>query len=229
MRPYKHRDHPHLWYGLPKCFMSNVTYLNNKLEKLHTTITSISPGIVDIIEAWRIPADALHTPNYTPFHRLRTKNKRGGGMVLICHDLSPPPVTCKSRINWKCCDCKSWCATTPAKSCPSSAVFSTIHHGPITTTSCLITLPKCQAYFVFGILPSRSIICGDFINLTSHDLQTDFHLTLAVNFSTYENDTLDLILTDLHDWYKPPQPLSLFSSQPTHVSAGAAFTECVST
>lgn len=92
VKPYKHREVPRLWCSLPKLLLFNVTSLNNKLDELHTTVTSISSIIVVITEAWQIPAVAIYIHNYTLFHHLCI-SKRGRGVVLICqNDLSPSSV-----------------------------------------------------------------------------------------------------------------------------------------
>ena len=54
---------------------------------------------------------------------------------------------------------------------------------------------------------SKLVICGDFNQLDVSDIKDHLNLVQVVDFPTHEQNTLDLILTDMADQYLPPQPL----------------------
>ncbi len=53
---------------------------------------------------------------------------------------------------------------------------------------------------------AKFVLCGDFNELDTTDITSHLCLTQTVEFPTYSQNTLDLILTDLTDWYLPPRP-----------------------
>ena len=53
---------------------------------------------------------------------------------------------------------------------------------------------------------SKLLICGDFNRTDTTPVQSDLHLKQVVDFPTYQDTTLDLILTDMDRLYKKPVP-----------------------
>lgn len=64
---------------------------------------------------------------------------------------------------------------------------------------------------------SKLIICGDFHEINTNELQAHLQLNQIVNFPTHHHNTLDIILTDMSYFYQSPIPMSPFG-QSTHTS-----------
>lgn len=207
VKPYKHKEVPRLWYQLPSLFLSNVTSLSNKFDEVSVIVETTNVDIVAITEAWQIAPETCSLHNYETFHRLRT-NKRGGGVVVLCRtDLHPTPldVIVPEGIE------AVWLRAAPAshpRQC-ASMIICVIYHPPRAPTAQTLiehlihTSDQQRSKFP----AAKLVICGDFNQLDTRELQHQLNLKQIVEFPTHNNTTLDLILTDLTDLYSHPQPL----------------------
>lgn len=80
---------PLLWINVPTFFLSNVTSLPSKVDKLVLNVQSIGADVVCITEAWQIVPELCHSENFILFHQFR-ENIRGGGLALFAWDKYRP-------------------------------------------------------------------------------------------------------------------------------------------
>ena len=69
-------------------------------------------------------------------------------------------------------------------------------------------------------LSSKLIICGDFNGIDTIDLQNYLNLLQLVNLPTHGNNTLDFIISDLHDYYHPHYHLTRLDAAITSSYSG---------
>lgn len=114
-----------------------------------------------------------------------------------------------------------WVKVTPPShpSHTASIIFSVVFHPPRAPTGpdLIKHIINTSDNLKLQFLSSRLLVCGDFYDLSTADIQNHIHLPQIVDFPTLGHNTLNLILTDLGDQYLLPKPLPSMGHS-THVS-----------
>lgn len=206
-KPYKHFEVPRVWYDLPSLFMSNVTSLCNKFDEVVTTVKTVSADVVAITEAWQIVPETCKIDNFHMFHQLRT-DRRGGGVVFFCRkELNPSNLHVDVPEGVE----ALWVKVNPPSHPRHTAaiIYCVIYHPPRSPTGHTLiehlinTSDTLRARFP----AAKLVLCGDFNELDTSEIQDQLNLSQIVDFPTHEGHTLDLIISDLSEQYLPPQPL----------------------
>ena len=209
-KPLCHLEVPTLRYSFPTVLLSNVTSLSNKIDEVHTAITTHRPGLVAITEAWQIDPDTISISDYHMFHNLRT-NRRGGGVVMFAHQsLQPASVQVDVPEELE----VLWVRVTPPRHPRHSAslLCCVVYHPPRAATKSVLLhhITHTSDLLKVRYPSSKLIICGDFNEIDTTDVQDELNIRQIVNFPTHGNNILDIILTDLEEYYNSPQPLAPF-------------------
>ena len=90
-------------------------------------------------------------------------------------------------------------------------IIGTLYHPPSANNQEILDhLLKCLSTIESRFPNSGIILLGDFNNLNVSRIKRNFRLKQIVNFPTHGRNTLDLILTNLKDYYASPIKLSPF-------------------
>lgn len=204
VKPRKVLEVQRLWYDLPSLFLSNVTSLN-KFDELMTTIKTINADVVAITEARQVAPETCHMEQYDLFHRLRSEKREGGLMMFTRGRLNARPLDVDIPEGVK----ALWVRLTPP-SHPrhtASIIYCLVYHPPRAPSHALLIdhiINTCDSPRT-RFQSAKFVICGDFNQLDISEIE-ELNLHQVVYFPTHEQNTLDLIITDLADQYLPPQP-----------------------
>ena len=217
-KPYKHFEVPRVWYNLPTMLLSNVTSLPNKLEEVTITARSDNCGVIAITEAWQLNPQVATIPDFTLFHHLRV-DRRGGGVAVYCHNtLRPTQLSTDIPDGVE----AVWVRASPSKAPRGAAsiIYCVLYSPPRNPSQqqLLQHLIHTSDEMRTKYPSAKLVICGDFNDIDTKDLQQHLHLNQVVDFPTHGHKTLDLILTDLGDLYLPPVPLPGFGRS-NHITA----------
>ena len=148
---------------------------------------------------------STHTHTHTHTHT------RGGDVAIFAHqNLNPSPLDIDVPEDVE----ALWVRVTPPHHPrhAASIICCVVYHPPRAPSKDALLHHLTHASDLLRVrYPSaKIIICGDFNEIDTFDLQNELHISQLVDFPTHENRTLDLILTDLGDHYNPPQPMAPF-------------------
>ena len=145
--------------------------------------------------------------NYQLFHHLR-KGLRGGGVALFCRS-----ALCSSLLSVDVSDGVEalWVEVNPPSHSRNTAsiIVCVVYHPPHAATAQLLTEHQINTADALRVRyqAAKLVICGGFNRLDISDIQHQLHLTQVVGFPTNDQTTLKLILFDMSQQYKTPQPL----------------------
>ena len=154
------------------------------------------------------PSKALCIPGYTIIRNDRTTNNHGGVCLYVRDGCFK-----NHRLEKLCC-CTDheilWVHLRPAR-LPrgfSCLIVAVLYHPPGVDINIRELLFNSLAESIY---PNCAlIIAGDFNRLDVTRLKRHFHLKQIVKASTLKDAILDLVLTNLHDYYDKPQTLPPF-------------------
>ncbi len=131
-------------------------------------------------------------------------------MLVWCRDTLRPSVL---KVNVPDEVEALWIKASPARYPRqiASVVLCVAYHPPRSPTSpTLLNHLITTVDALRGRYPNaKFVLCGDFNELDTTDVTSHLCLTQVVEFPTHGQNTLDLILSDLTDWYLPSRPLPL--------------------
>ena len=194
---------------VPKLMPTNVRSLAPKMDEISYFMLHNHVDLAFITETWlreSIPDSIIHIPGYTVFRRDRIRDNHGGVCIYVKADHLRKFKQISHII---CCDDHEilWLHICPNR-LPrgySSIIVRVIYHPPsdngaLIRDHLLSSLTKIESEF-----PNCGIIlAGDFNRLNINLLLKHFRLKQIVKVSTRNNATLDLLLTNLHEYYCPP-------------------------
>ena len=198
---------------VPTIMLSNTMSLVPKLDEVQEFLSRNNIDIGFITETWlkdRVCDSIIDIPNYNIFRKDRISSEHGGVCVYV-----------KDSIKYEvpdilhCCDQHEvlWIKLKPTRlprgfTCiviavvyhpPGSDELSIINHLFQSISTAESSFPNC------GL-----IIAGDFNRLKVGSLQRHFKLKQLVKSATRRQATLDLVLTNLHDYYSSAEILPPF-------------------
>ena len=194
---------------VPKLMLSNVMSLVPKLDEVRDFLHLHEINLAFITETWlkeSISESVVSIPGSTVLRRDRQRDQHGGVCVYIKDD----KCNFKQINELNCCEDHEtlWLYLRPNR-LPrgfSCIVAGVVYHPPRSDERSIrehlfnsLTLaeskhPNC------GIL-----VTGDFNRLDISGLLNHFRLKQIVKVPTRRNATLDLVLTNMHDYYYSPQ------------------------
>jgi hypothetical protein len=189
--------------------LSNVMSLVPKIDEVNEFIIRNEINLALITETWlkeSMSDSVIDIPNFTLLCRDRTLQNHGG----VCAYIRESQYKYKRLDDLNCCDDHEclWIYLRPTR-LPrgfTCIIIAVIYHPPgadgklfqdhlfQTLTLVESKYPNC------GI-----IITGDFNRLNVTRLLNHFRLKQIVKIPTRNDATLDLILTNMHKFYNPPQ------------------------
>ena len=93
----------------------------------------------------------------------------------------------------------------------SSIIIRIVYHPPSSNAPATNEYLSCQLSAFESSFPNTgTVLLGDLNKLNDSGFSRHFRLKQLVNFPTRGNNTLDLILTDLKEYYSTPEKLSSF-------------------
>ncbi|CAB4012721.1 Hypothetical predicted protein [Paramuricea clavata] len=92
-----------------------------------------------------------------------------------------------------------------------SSIIGIVYHPPSSNAPAMNEYLSCQLSAFESSFPNTgTVLLGDFNKLNVSGFSRHFRLKQLVKFPTRGNNTLDLILTDLKEYYSTPEKLSSF-------------------
>ena len=194
---------------VPKLMLTNVRSLAPKMVEISYFMLHNHVDLAFITKTWlreSIPDSIIHIPGYTVFRRDRIRDNHGGVCTYVQADQLHKFKQISHII---CCDDHEilWlhiCANRLPRGY-SSIIVGVIYHPPSDNDALirdhfLPLFTKIESEF-----PNCGIIlAGDFNRSNINFLLKHFRLKQLVKVSTRNNATLDLLLTNLHEYYCPP-------------------------
>ena len=195
---------------VPKLMLTNVRSPAPKMDEISYFMLHNHVDLAFITETWLrelIPDSIIHIPGYTVFRRdsgIRDNHGVQADQLRKFKQISHIICCGDHEILW-------------LHICPnrlprgySSIIVGVIYRPPndnhALIRDLLSSLTKIESEFPnFGI-----ILAGDFNRLNINFLLKHFRLKQLVKVSTSNNATLDLLLTNLHEYYCPPLASPLF-------------------
>jgi hypothetical protein len=185
--------------------MSNVMSLAPKIDEIRVSVAQHKPDLVFLTETWlkeSIGDPVISLPNYNLTRRDRTQGIHGG----VCLYSNSSIVT-ERLMNLEHPDFEVlWVYTRPQRLPRGfpSIITGTVYHPPSSDDKDLLNYLSNSLTEVIGIYPGCGIIiAGDFNRLDINHLCYEFHLKQLVHTPTRGANILDLVLTNLHNFYKP--------------------------
>ena len=92
----------------------------------------------------------------------------------------------------------------------NNSVIGTVYHPPSADNLAMLNyLMNCLSTLESLFSNCAFIILGDFDRLNISQVKSNYGLRQLVNFPTRGRNTLDLVLTNLYEYYDQPTPFSL--------------------
>ena len=183
--------------------------LVSKMDELEHAIREHSADIVSITESWlknSVPDEVIDIGGHRVFRRDRTEKEHGGVCIYTksCYDanvISDIPNEDGCEVLWV----KVNLQRSPTGF--SALVLGVLYHPPSANKTIMLQyLQSSLELLEIKYLNCGLILAGDFNKLPIRHHSSQFQLKQMVNFNTRGSSKLDLILTNLSDFYD--QPLS---------------------
>ena len=188
---------------VPSLMLTNVMSLAPKIDEVRLFVTNSNPDLVFITETWltnAIDTNHIHIPEYNIVCKNRTSGSHGGVCLYI-----------KNTIQFEILENLHneqievlWIKTRPTR-LPRGVpcvITGTLYHPPNASDDIILDYLAKSLTDLEGRYPECGIVlAGDFNRLKVSRLSHQFRMKQLVNLHTRGNQTLDLILTNLHRFY----------------------------
>lgn len=196
---------------VPSLLLSNVMSLAPKVDELRHVVQYSNLNCICITETWlqsHICDNIVALDGFNLVRKDRCERVHGGVCMFI-----------RDTINFSVLDGLAdssfevlWVRLRPTR-LPrgfSCIVVGTVYHPPNADNPAMLDyLTKCLSAIESRFSNCGLMIVGDFNGLNITHLQRSFGLKQIVNFPTRGRNTLDLMLTNLKDFYEAPIPSAL--------------------
>ena len=194
--------------GLPSVFMCNPRSLNNKMDEFRSLILNLKVDMAMVSETWicpHLPDGHLQIQGYSMFTHSRT-DKRGGGVALYTHsDIKAQPVrnidiSPELEVLWVQARPKRLPRTV------SSVIICAVYNPPANPLADELIDHLLQTTDLLRTRhPAAGIILlGDFNRLDIAPLCRGKDLKQVVDSPTRNQVVLDLIITNMSEYYDKP-------------------------
>lgn len=194
---------------VPKVMLSNVRSLVPKLDEVQEFLIRNDINFAFITETWlkeSVADSVIDMPGYTTFRRDRSNDDHGG----VCAYIRTEKCNYRRMDELNCCENHEilWLYLRPER-LPrgfSCIIAGLVYHPPGADASLIRdhlfnSLTAAEAQY-----PNCAIlVTGDFNRLNVSRLLNHFRLRQIVKVPTRKNVTLDLMLTNIHEYYCAPQ------------------------
>ena len=200
---------------VPNILLSNVMSLAPKIDELRYYITYSNLDLVCLTETWlqeHIYNNVVAISDFNLLRRDRKDRQHGGVCIYIRDSIQFSLLDDLSEPSFE----VIWVKIRPDR-LPrgfSNVIVGTVYHPPSSNNLAMLNyLWNCLSSIESKYSNCGILLLGDFNNLDVSRLKSNFKLKQIVNFPTRAQNTLDLILTNLHEFYdtpvkKPPFGLS---------------------
>ena len=191
---------------VPSFLVSNVMSLAPKIDELRLFLQNANLDCVCITESWlrsHIHDNVVALKGFNIIRKDRAESEQGGVCVYVkdaikftilddLHDPSFEMLWIKLR------------PTRLPRGC-TSIVVVTLHHPPSASDLAIVEyLTKCLSIIESRFANCGFLVLGDFNRLDITPLRNNFQLKQIVHFPTRGRRTLDLILTNISEYYQAP-------------------------
>lgn len=197
---------------LPGFLLSNVMSLTPKIDEIRHSVTKEKVDFACFTESWlkdSIPDNVINIPNFNVIRKDRPSDHHGGVCIYI-HSSIPYQVL---DMSYQTPLEVLWIKLSPyyLPRGLSSIVIGTVYHPPSANDEVMRSYLIDQLFSIESTHTSCGIILlGDFNRLDTRSICNLFKLKQFVNFHTRKDQTLDLVLTNMHQFYEDPQKLAPF-------------------
>ena len=197
---------------VPSILLSNVMSLVPKVDELALVVGNHNPDIICITETWlkkQIPDDVVQINNYTLLRRDRKEREHGGVCLYIKNSYSISVLDVPNEH-----ECEVLWAIIYSRRLPrgyAKLVIGVLYHPPSANKSLMLEHLQSSLEIIESKYPNCGILLtGDFNKLPTQQLTRHFHLKQIVDFPTRGSSKLELILTNLADFYDKPYGIPPF-------------------
>ena len=191
---------------VPSFLVSNVMSLAPKIDELRHVLQNANLDCVCITESWlrtHIHDNVVALKGFNIIRKDRVESEHGGVCVYVkdtikftilddLHDPSFEMLWIKLR------------PTRLPRGC-TSIVVGTLYHPPSASDLAIMEyLTKCLSIIESRFANCGLLVLGDFNRLDITPLRNNFQLKQIVHFPTRGRRTLDLILTNISEYYQAP-------------------------
>ena len=192
---------------VPSILLSNVMSLAQKIDEIRHCTANANLDLIYLTQTWLQERVHDNVVSINGFNLVRLDRRTGahGGVCTYIKDsfqfsLFDDLTDFSFEVLW-------------IKICPtrlprglSSIVVGTVYHPPRADNTAMLTyLMNSLSSIESWHLNSGIILLGDFNDLNVVKLKSSFQLKQIVNFPTRGQNSLDLILTNLQDYYNAPE------------------------
>ena len=197
---------------VPGFILSNTMSLAPKIDEIHHCVLEANVDFACLTETWlsdSVGDNAIQIPGYNIACKDRVIGQHGGVCLYINVKI---PYEVLNQYHHPLLEVL-WVKTRPHR-LPrglSCIIIGSIYHPPSAHAETMINyLLEQLASIESTYLNCDFMILGDFNNLDISRIKNQFRLKQLIQFHTRGNRTLDLILTNLEQYYHPPVRLSPF-------------------
>lgn len=194
-------------YNLPNIFYTNSRSIMSKIDELDEIIKLNNTSLICITETWlteNIPDNCITLEGFNIFRCDREERKGGGICAWIKSDILSTEIS-----RHQCDDYESlWLKARPAR-LPreiSSLLIAIIYRPDNTKDPKLLEqhIVDTTDNYLVKHPDAGLIITGDFNRMCMKSIGRKLGVKQVVNFPTRADATLDLILTNIQDYYDEP-------------------------
>ncbi|CAB3987629.1 Hypothetical predicted protein [Paramuricea clavata] len=197
-------------YDFPNILCSNSRSIMSKIDELDKIMKVYSIDITAITESWlseSISDDYVTLVDYNIYRCDRVGRLGGGICAWVKSDIQQQQIS-----QHQCDDYESmWLKVRPRK-LPrgfSSILVGIVYRPNNTKDANLLEqrIIEVTDNYLIRYPDAGAIIMGDFNRMNVKSIERKLHLKQVVNFPTRNDVTLDLILTNISEFYTAPQQL----------------------
>ena len=192
--------------NVPSFFVSNAMSLVPKIDELHCISKNVNLDCLCIVETWlqsHIHDNIVTLEGYNIIRRDRIEAIHGGVCMFIKDTLKFTVLENLQEVDFE----ALWIKILPSR-LPrgyNSIVVGTIYPPSRANDQAMREyLIRCLSYIESHYCNCGVVITGDFNRLDTTRLQNSFKLKQIVNFPARGVATLDLVLTNINDFYDSP-------------------------
>lgn len=208
-------NHTKQKYSFPKILLANVRSLGNKVEELETTLIQNDIEVACLCETWSASDTCTVISGYDVYLLPRLNKdgaivSHGGGVGFLCKSAIPNralnipiPRKPEHEVLWL------WTRPRYLPKEVSSIIFGVVYYPPRASfRKELVLYLQHSVDYIRSQYPYAAIqILGDFNDLKASWLSSSLSLTQVVEVPTREEKVLDLIFTNIEEFYNPPYTL----------------------
>ena len=195
---------------VPSLMLSNVMSLVPKIDELREVILNSDVEIACITETWlrdHIDDNVVNVSGFRLVRLDRINSQHGGVCMYVRNNIQCNIVQDLLDSNFEIV-CVHIRPTRLPRGIPC-IIIGTLYYPPSANNQEILDhLLKCLSTIESRFPNSGVILLGDFNNLNVSRIKRNFRLKQIVNFPTRGRNTLDLILTNLKEYYASPIKLS---------------------